>query len=225
MNPRKTLAAGVAALGLAAAAPAQAALPLPSDTSFDVPQGKVEHTVLVQKVDGAKAIPSHVRTETWLGADRSHTIVTDAASGRLRAETVATRTQVRTYNAESNTVRVERRRRAGGLPINSMAFEAAVQKAYVEHGIVRVVGEKLVNGRRALITESVEGRWRTDEPASRTTAVVDAETYALYERSTVLEGAFSQTQTFSSELLDAASPSVKATMAMRKHPGAKVRRK
>ena len=220
-----TIAAGVAILGLAGAGPAQAALPSPSDPAYDVPQGKVEHTVVVQQVAGSKAIPSHERTETWLSRTRAHAIVTDLRTGKVRAETVATPTEVRLYNAEDNVIRVIRTKKPGGLPYNSAAFEAAVQKAYLEQGITRVVGEKVVAGRRALITESVAGRWRSDEPESRTTAVVDAETFALLERSTVHpRGLFSQTQTFATRLLDASAPGVQARMAMRRHRGAKVLR-
>ena len=227
MNRRtltSSLAAGAAVLGLAGPAHA-ATLPHPSDPAFAVPAGKVEHTVVVQRVDGANAIPSHTRTESWLGAQRSRTVVTDVRTGRITAETVATPTEIRIYSARDGVIRVERRRRPGGLPQSSAAFEAAVQQAYVEQGIVRVVGEKVVDGRRALVTESVEGRWRSDEPSSVTTAVVDAETFELYERTTTLEGRFRQTQTLSSELLDASAASTQRRMVMRRHRGAKIRRR
>jgi hypothetical protein len=100
-----------------------------------------------------------------------------------------------------------------------------VQKAYVEQGYVKVIGEKTVDGRRALITQSVPGKWRSDEPEAVTTAVVDAETFRLYERSTVHpSGAFSQTATHDVvELLPAGAASARARLAMAKHPKAKVR--
>ena len=218
-----TLAAGVAVLGLAA--PAQAALPSPSDPAFAVPEGKIEHAVVVQQVSGSNAIPSHERTESWLTRDRAHVVVTDLRTGRLRAETVATPTETRLYTAQDNAVRVLRHRRSRGLPYTSASFDAAVQKAYLEQGITRVVGEKVVGGRRALVTEPVAGRWRSDEHESRTTAVVDAETFALLERSTVHpRGLFSQTQTFSVELLDASAAGVRA-LRMRPHRGARIRRR
>ena len=216
-----TLAAGVASLAVAAPAMAADTLPLPSDHRFDVPAGKIEHTVVIQKVSGSKAIPSHTKTVQWLSRDRAHTIVTDMATGKLKAETVATRTEIRTYNAEDRVIRVERRSRPGGLPFNSFTFEQAVQRAYVEQGITRVVGERVVDGRRALVTESVEGRWRSDEPTSVTTAVVDAADYTLLERTTTMPGgAFTQTQQFPvNRVIDASPENVRATMAMkpRKH--------
>ena len=153
-----TLVAAVAALGLAAAAPAMATetpLPLPSEARFDVAAGKIEHTVKIEKVSGPNAIPSHTKTVQWLTADRSHTIVTDLVTGRVRAETVTTPTQIRTYNAADRSLRIERRKRGGGLAVNSFTFEAAVQRAYLDRGWTRVIGEKHVNGRRALITENV----------------------------------------------------------------------
>ena len=206
---------------------AQAAtLPLPSDPAFDVPQGKVEHTIVEQRVSGSKAVPSHTRTETWLTATRSRTLVYDADTGRLTAETISTPTEIRMWNAQGNVVTVERRTKPGPPIENSVAFEAAVQKAYVEQGITRVTGETAVGGRRALITESVPEKWRTDEPSQRTTAVVDALTYTLYSRTTTLpEDAFTQTQTFRTELLNAGRASVRASLAMKRHASAKVRRR
>jgi len=216
-----TLAAAATALTLAV--PAQgAALPVPSD---DVAPGKIEHTVQIQQVSGSNAVPSHVRIESWLGRDRSRSTVTDLRTGTLRAETVATRTEIRTYNAHDNIIRVERRKKPGGLPETSFAFEAAVQKHYVENGYTRVIGETTVNGRRALVTESVEGVWKADAPGSRTTAVVDAETYQLYVRTTEhAKGDFKQVDTYTSELLDAATANA-GLLTMRKHRGAKVRTK
>jgi hypothetical protein len=226
-----TIAAGVAALGLAAA-PAIGAEPLrnlpnPSDPRFDVAPGKLEHTVVIQKVEGSSAIPSHTKTSQWLTRDRAHVIVTDLRTGRVRAETVATRREVRTYDAESNTIRVERRKHPGGLPFNSFRFEQAVQRAYAEQGITRVVGERVVDGRRALVTRSVEGRWRSDEPSSVTTAVVDAEDYTLLERATAMpDGAFSQTQQFTvNRVLEASPENVGATMAMKPRGHARVVRR
>jgi hypothetical protein len=213
-----TIAAGVAVVGLSTAAPALGAdsLPLPSDASVQVAQGKIEHTVKIDRVSGPKAIQSHTRTEQWLSRDRSHTIVTDLRTGRLKAETVATRTEIRAYNADEGVTRVERRRKPGGLPVNGFSFEAAIQKAYVQHGYVRVIGEKQVNGRRALITENAEGKWRTDNPSSRTVAVVDAETFALYERTTTVPGSHTHEQQFPvNEVLDATPQNVTASMAMR----------
>ncbi len=220
-----TLVAGLATLGLATAPAGAAPLPLPSDARYDVPAGKVEHRIEVEKVEGRNAVPSHTRTESWIADGRARVVVTNLRTGRLQAETVATRTEIRVYNAKDNVVRIERRKKAGGLPFNTAAFESAVQRIYVEQGYVKVVGEKLVNGRRALVTQSVVGRWKTDEPASVTTAVVDAETFALYERSTSLRDEYTHSETITTEVLDASNPAVKASIAMKKHPRAKVVRR
>jgi hypothetical protein len=222
-----TIAAGVAALALAAPAMAADTLPLPSDARFDVSAGKIEHTVVIQQVSGSKAIPSHTKTVQWLSRDRAHTIVTDLDTGKVKAETVATRNEIRMYNADDRVIRVERRRKPGGLPFNSFTFEQAVQRAYVEQGITRVVGERVVNGRKALVTQSVEGRWRSDEPSSVTTTVVDAESYTLLERTTTMpNGAFTQTQQFPvSRVIDASPENVRATMAMKPRKHVKIVRK
>ena len=215
-----TIAAGAAVLGLAAPAlGAGPSLPLPTDPQFAVPAGKIEHTVQIDRVSGRNAVASHTRTDQWLTATSSHTIVTDAATGRLRAETIATPTEIRTYNTADKVVRVEQRRRgAKGLAVTSFTFEQAVQRAYLEQGYVRVVGEKVVGGRRALVTENVDGgQWRSDVAGSRTVAVVDAETHTLYERTTTHpDGAFTHTQQFPvNEVLDASPANVRAAMAMR----------
>lgn len=215
-----TLAAGAAVLGLAAPALA-AELPLPTEDRFDVPAGKIEHVVQIDKVSGPKAIASHTKTVQWLTADRSHTIVTDLATGKVKAETVATPTEIRTYSGETRRTRVERRTKPGGLPVNSFTFEAAVQRAYLEQGYVRVIGEKQVEGRRALITENIAGgKWRSDPADTRTVAVVDAETHTLLERTTSHpDGDFVHEQQFPVvRVIDASPENVAATMAMKADP-------
>ena len=220
-----TLAAGAAVLGLAAPALGQTNLPLPSDAKFAVPAGKIEQTVKIDQVSGPRAIASHTKTLQWLMADRSHTIVIDVPTGRVKAETVATPTEIRTYNADEKVIRVERRRRAGGLPVNSFTFEAAVQKAYLEQGYTRVIGEQQVDGRRALVTENVAGgRWRSDPADTRTVAVVDAETHTLLERTTTHpRGEFTHTQQFPvNRVIDAAPENVRATMTMKPRKNVRV---
>ncbi len=96
-----------------------------------------------------------------------------------------------------------------------------MQKAYVEHGCVKVVGERIVAGRRALETQSAPPKWRSAQAASVTTAVVDAATFQLYERSTVLpNGEVSQREVHEvTELLPATDATVRARLAKaRKRP-------
>jgi hypothetical protein len=205
-----------------AAAGAQQPLPLPDDPAFRVPAGKVERTVTRTEVSGTKAVASKTRHVLLLGRDRAHSVVVDLATGKVRAETLVTPTEIRTYSAEDDQVRIERRRPGSGLPFTSATFEAAVQKAYVERGITTVVGERTVKDRRALVTESVPERWRSDDPQSKTTAVVDAETHALLERTTELpDGMFRQVEVVErSQVLSATS--AHARMKMGRHPDAKI---
>ena len=223
----------LATLGLAlAAAPAADAqlqgLPLPSDPVAAVPAGQVEHTVTTVKVEGPRSVPSHRRMETWMSANRAHTIVRDADSGRLISDATFTRTESRIYDADDNRLTIMRLARPSkGLPLNAATFEAAVQKAYIEQGYVTVIGEKIVDGRRALVTQSKEGKWRSDDASSVTTAVVDAETFRLYERTTVgMNGGFKQTTTHDVvEVLPATSTAARARLTMSGHKGAKVVRR
>jgi hypothetical protein len=192
------------ALALVAAAPAAASvhpdLPKPDDPQYAVPVGKVEHSITVSQVSGSKAVPSRQRTELWLSRNRGHVIVTNLKTGKVTTEILVTKKQTRTFSAQTGRITVRRNHRGEGLPWTSARFEAAVQRAYVEQGITKVTGETTVRGRRALVVESVPGKWVSDEPDSTTIAVVDAETYELYERTTTLpNGAFTQketTQTF-----------------------------
>jgi len=212
----------------APAASAQVAnqnLPQPGDAAFLVPAGKVEHTVTVVRVEGSNALPRHERIELWMARDRARNVVTDVRTGKVVREITYKPGESRVYDAEKHTVTVLKERGTTTPPWNSFLFEAAVQKAYVEQGITRVIGETTVRGRRALLVESVPGKWRSDDPASRTTATIDAETFVLYERSTgVPNGEYRQTETYSVfEQLDAA-PAVTARMAMGAHKGAKVKR-
>jgi hypothetical protein len=100
-----------------------------------------------------------------------------------------------------------------------MAFEAAVQKAYVEQGYVKVVGETTVRGHRALVTENAPPKWRSDRPDSTTVAVVDAATFELYERTTSDGDRFRQQATYHARELVDEDAGVLARMAMtrRKH--------
>ena len=214
------------ALVLVAAVPAAAHvdpdLPRPGDPAFAVPAGKIEHSVTVTKVSGSKARPSHTRHELWMTRDRARSVSTDVKTGKVTFEMVVTPTETRTYSAQTRRVTVQKTRRAS-IPYNSWLFEAALQKAYVEQGITKVIGEKTVRDRRALIVESVPGKWTSDQPRGRTVAVVDAVTYALYERtSTLPDGEFTQKET--SEVQEFLSPSARVSFEMSKHKGAKVRR-
>jgi hypothetical protein len=202
-----------------------ASLPSPDDPAFQVPQGKVEHTVATVKVEGSRAAERAERIERWMSDSHARTVVKDLKTGKVRREITYTPGESRIFDASKNTVTVIRESKTKTPPWNTAAFEAATQRAYAEQGITRVTGEKTVAGRRVLIVESVPGKWRSDEPESRTEAVVDAETYTLLERVTGMpEGRFGQTETFKVTELLSESRKVVARMAMGKHKGAKVKR-
>ena len=205
----------VASAGLAGAAERQN-LPQPGDPSFLVPAGKVEHTVTTVKVEGPAAIPSHERVERWMTRNRSRTVITDLRTGKVRSEVTFAPGEHRIYDARKNRVTIIKDPGASP-PWNTAAFEAAVQKAYLEQGITRETGRTVVGGREAIVVESVPGKWVSDEPTSVTTAIVDAETFTLYARRTAVpDGRFSQSETHTVELLDASS-GTRARMAMAKH--------
>ncbi len=161
-------------VALVAATPAAAHpnhdLPQPGDAQYAVPAGKVEHSVTVSEVSGSKAVPSRTRHELWMSRNRARSVSTDLRTGKVTTEVVVTRKETRIYTANPRRVTVHRNREAG-MPWNSSRFEAAVQRAYVEQGITKVIGETTVRGRRAFIVENVPGKWVSDEPDGRTVAV------------------------------------------------------
>jgi hypothetical protein len=211
--------------GTAAAASPLPDLPSPSDPAFLVPEGKVEHTVTVEKVFGTRAVPRHERTERWLTRTHARTVVADVRTGRVLREITHRPGESRVFDRATNTIRILRDRALTGPPWNAASFEAAVQKAYVEQGAVRVVGEVAVAGHRALVVENAPPRWRSDTPDARTLAVVDAETFHLYQRTTSDRGLFTQDTVYAvCELLDAGAR-VQARLAMAEHKGARITRK
>jgi len=225
MNIKTPLLATIA-LALVAATPAAAQvnhnLPMPGDPAYAVPAGKVEHSVTVTKVSGSKAVPSHARHELWMTRKRARAVTTNVETGKVTFEMVITPSETRTYSAQTRHVTVQKTRHAS-IPYNSWLFEAAVQKAYVEQGITKVTGQTTVSGKRALIVESVPGRWTSDRSDAKTVAIVDATSYALYARTSTLPGGeFTQTET--TEVQEFLSPSPRVSFAMAKHQGAKVRR-
>ena len=222
----RILSTAAAALALTATA-AAADMPTSDDAVFRVPAGKVEHTVAIVKVDGSRAIPRHERQERWLSSTRAHVVVRDAKTNRLRTEVTWRPGETRIYDARSNVLRITRTNAEDDSPpYGAVAGDAAIQKEYLAQGITRVIGEKQVAGRRALVVESVPGKWRSSEPGSRTTAVVDAETHHLYETQTTLGGGlFVETiRRVVTELLPAGRRA-SAKLTMRKKTGARISRR
>lgn len=219
-----TTTAAVLALSATTAA---ADMPSSDDAVFRVPAGQVEHTVTTVKVHGSRAAARHERQERWLSRTRAHVVVRDVRTNRLVTEVTWKPGETRIFDAKSNTLRISRTNAEDDSPpYGALAGEAAIQKEYLAQGITRVIGEKQVAGRRALVVEGVPGQWRSDEPGSRTTAVVDAETYQLYERSsTIGDGLFTQTVRHALTELVPASRAVTAKLAMRKKAGARISRR
>ena len=59
---------------------------------------------------------------------------------------------------------------------------------------MKIAGEQTVDGRKLLALESVAGKWKSSDPGSRATALVDAETFAVKQIASILDGGlFNQT--------------------------------
>jgi hypothetical protein len=237
MNKQTLIA--TAALAVAAIAPAAAqagtvggylaqnpsTLPSAADAQYRVPAGKVEHRVTFVKVSGTKALASNERQELWLSATRSRMVVKNAVTGKVRVEIVDRPGETRIYDAERNRVTIMRSK-SKTPAYTSAAFESALYRAYVQQGIMKVAGEQIVDGRKLLTLESVAGKWKSSDPGSRATALVDAETFAVKQIASILDGGlFNQTvDNKLTETLDAGRAS-SAKLAMAKHATAKVTRK
>lgn len=209
---------GGAAAFASSAAPG---LPDAADPQFRVPAGLVEHRVWTRTVTGANAAPADERQELWLSAARSRLVVTDAGSGRVLREVTESPTESRIYDAETGELRISRHaRRAPSYRASS--YEAALHRAYVAQGVMRVAGERTVAGRRALVLESVPGHWQSDEPGGRTVAVVDAESYDVRELTSSVPDLFTQTVTTRTVERLRTGSTVNAKLRMRRHAGATV---
>lgn len=241
MSPRLTTITA-AALAVAALSPAaagassvggvqafssqsRAGLPNSSDAAYRVPAGKVEHRVWTVTVSGSKAVPKRERQELWLTRTRARLVATTLATGKVRTEVVDRPGESRIFDAAKNRLTILKHKTSDPPPYASSVFEAALHRAYVEQGIMRVTGEQVVAGRRALVLESVPEKWITSDPGSRGTALVDAETYhVLQEQSTLGDGLFTQTvETTVDEVVNARA-AVTARLAAHRHAGAKVSR-
>jgi hypothetical protein len=236
MNKQTLIA--TAALAAAALAPAAAqagtvggylaqnptTLPSSADAQYRVPAGKVEHRVSIVTVSGTKALASRERQELWLSATRSRMVVTNLVTGKLRVEIVDRPGETRIYDRTKNRVTVMRTK-SKTPAYTSAAFESALYRAYVQQGIMKVTGEQIVDGRKALTLDSVPGKWKSSDPGSRGTALVDAETFAVKQIASILDGGlFNQTvENQLTETLDAGKAS-SAKLAMAKHAKAKVTR-
>ena len=140
-----------------------------NDPALAVPSDKIEH--VVREITIKSTQPTHIRTELFLASDRAHWISRDAVTGKVVGETTFTKGE-------------------DGLttpPWQSVAQEANNWRHVFDEGKTRQIGETTVDGRRALILESVRGKWVTDEDEQTTTMVVDAETFTLYDIKTTID--------------------------------------
>jgi hypothetical protein len=221
-SPLRAAVAAVAALALpgAGGAGVAGASVNPDDPALAVPAGKIEHVVRDFRTTGDYG--RHTIQELWLGSDRSHWISRDATTGRIVRETTFDRGRSLTFDATENSLRTMTD--VGTTPPwPTLAQEAAIWRDAFATGKTRQVGETTALGRRALVLQSVEGKWKTDEPSQVTTMIVDAETFTVYEVKNVLaKHDFEQDDTVKSyETLDR-TPATEALFAMTPHDGAKV---
>ncbi len=203
----------------------QAGLPKPTDSAYRVPVGKAEHRVWTVTVSGPKSVPSKERHELWLSATRARLVATTIATGKVRTEVVDRPGESRIYDAKTNRLTIVKHKVTDPPPYASSTYEAALHLAYVQQGIMRVTGEQVVGGRRALVLESVAAKWITSDPGSRGTALVDAQTYRVLQTQSILgDGQFKQTVDTGVDELVNAKAQVTAKLAARRHAGAKVSR-
>ena len=200
-------------------------LPSSTDAAYRVPAGRVEHRVWTVTVSGSQSAPKKERQELWLTATRARLVATTIATGKVRTEVVDRPGESRIYDAKTNRLTILRHKVTDPPPYASSAFEAALHLAYVRQGIMRVTGEQVVAGRRALVLESVPQKWITSDPGSRGTALVDAETYEVLQTRSILgDGQFDQFVDTTVDELVNAKAQVTAKLAARRHAGARVSR-
>jgi hypothetical protein len=184
---RRRAVAGLAATAFAvgaAAGSAHAGGFVVNDPALDVPANKIEH--VVREISTTGQYGRHTLDELYLGSDRAHWISRDFATGKVIRETTFDRGKSLTYDAAENTI-TPMDDTATTPPWQTVAQEAAVWRNALQTGATRQTGETTVGGRRALVLESVRGKWTTDEPSQVTTMVVDAETFEPYDLKTVLD--------------------------------------
>ncbi len=185
-------AAALALVGAGLGAGAAGAQSPPAPASIPVADGRIEHVVARVVVSGTRAVPSDVTIERWHSRDTAHGRRVDRRTGEVETEHVFGPAGTRIFDAERNTLRIDRRP-AGGTP-ESLAEEGENLRRQVAAGIYAVAAETTVGTRPALVLQSVPGVYRSDEPASSTRIVADKETYIPYERTTSLpNGQFTQT--------------------------------
>jgi hypothetical protein len=188
-RPRRTggaLLGGLAALAFAAGAAAGSAQAddfVVNDPALGVPANKIEHVVRETTIAGDR--PRHTLDELYLGSDKAHWISRDADSGKVVSETTFDRGHGVMWDAKSNELQTIDDKDPTP-PWQTVAQEAAIWKHFLGTGATAQTGETTVNGRRALLLQSVPGKWKTDEPSGVTTMTVDAENFTLYEIKTVL---------------------------------------
>jgi len=203
-----TVVAGAAA-ALALAVPASAATR--PDPGPGVAKDRIEHTVIVVKVSGSKALASNRRIEQWLASDRLRTVVRDVRTHRLVTEVVVDRRGTRIYDAETGRTM---KSSDTGLPQLSRDQEAAIVRAEVADGSLRVAEDRGAT----LALESVPGKWMSDEPGSKTTMVVAKDTgHVLARTSSLPDGAFTQRERTVREETLSRNRSNAARFAMARH--------
>jgi hypothetical protein len=190
-----------------------------NDPALNVPSGKIEHVVREFHTTGSYG--RHTLDELYLGSDKAHWISRDVKTGAIVRETTFDRGRSLTFDTADNTI-TELDDKLSTPPWQTVAQEAAIWRHAFEEGKTRQTGETTVGGRRALVLESVPGKWVTDEPSGVTTMVVDAETFVPYDLKTVLaKFDFSQDVAIKSvETLDRTAANEKL-FALTPHQGAK----
>jgi hypothetical protein len=196
-----------------------------------VPAGKAEHAVWDLDVTGSYtvrgAVPNHQREERWVTNDAGHSVVTDATTGALSAESFQDATGIFSYNAAIDTV-FSSGPQPEWLSIWSQAVGAQFERYQLDHGRLAKAGLTSFQGRTVLRLKS-PGDVSGDEPGDkvRIDDLVDPDTLAPVRKITDVTTAGGKTlhQVFtqvSFEVVDRASLPPQA-LRFGDHPGAKHR--
>jgi hypothetical protein len=219
--PGRRLLVGLAAAAFASGAAAGAAHAdgfVVNDPALNVPANKIEHVVREFRTTGQYG--RHTLDELYLGSDRAHWISRDATTGKIVRETTFDHGTSLTYDAALNEID-ELDDAESAPPWQTVAQEAAVWRNALATGKTRQTGATTVDGRAALVLESVPGRWTTDEPSQVTTMVVDAETFEPYDIKTVLSKySFTQDVAIRSFATLDRTAATEGLFAMTRHDGA-----
>jgi hypothetical protein len=165
-----------ASLAIAATAPAASWIDPGEPTYVPTPAGKLDHYVYEYEnvIDGATRTS---RMETWVSADRSHTLFT--SGGTLLTEEATEGSEWRVFYADANEIKVRPLKTPGRPVMHTLRSQAAIVREQLDRDYLRVEGETRYEGRRALVL--TDGPVDPDRHHNTERLVVDPESYVVLE--------------------------------------------